>query len=136
MVCPTVPFSVRCRSENRRCTGLVRSIHSSWMNSMNRSTRLMNWLNRSPNRGSGRKRGPPPHRLSVEQLEERVVPSANVWTDRLDYSPGDMAVITGNGFQMGETVELQVLHIDGTANADADHQPWQVADGYRGPSYL
>src|SRR5262245_37819044 len=67
-------------------------------------------------------------RLSVEQLEGRVVPSATLWTNRSDYQFGDVAVIGGSGFQPLEAVQLQVLHAAGTAgsNSDAQNQPWQV----------
>src|SRR5437867_8794146 len=54
-------------------------------------------------------------------------PPAQVQTDQRDYLPGTTAYITGCGFLAGEAVELQVLHIDGTANTGAQHGPWQVA---------
>jgi hypothetical protein len=57
---------------------------------------------------------------------------ATIKTDLLDYPPGPTAIITGTGFQAGETVTLQVLH-DPTGGDDAtdpSHQPWTVvADG-------
>ncbi|MEK7674861.1 MAG: hypothetical protein AAB676_03370 [Verrucomicrobiota bacterium] len=49
--------------------------------------------------------------------------------DRLDYAPGTRAVIVASGFQTGETVELLVLHNDGTSNTGGGHKPWQVIDG-------
>ena len=52
--------------------------------------------------------------------------TATVSTDRKDYAPGTPAVISGSGFVAGETVTLQVVHIDGTANTDASHTPWTV----------
>src|SRR5262249_2051363 len=68
-------------------------------------------------------------RLGFEQLEYRVVPAA-AWTDLLDYHPNSTALITGTGFKVGETVQLQVLHADGTPSpGDA---PWFVVDGAAG----
>ena len=52
-----------------------------------------------------------------------------VTTDLLDYAPGSTAVIVGTGFDTGETVELHVLHNDGTPNTGGGHEPWQVTDG-------
>jgi hypothetical protein len=52
--------------------------------------------------------------------------STAVWTARPDYAPGTTAVIGGSGFAAGETVNLQVMHIDGRPNTDASHAPWQV----------
>jgi hypothetical protein len=61
--------------------------------------------------------------------------SATVQTDRPDYAPGEMAVITGAGFQAGETVTLQVVHIDGTPEGGAGHDPWDwIADADGGIS--
>jgi Ca2+-binding RTX toxin-like protein len=69
----------------------------------------------------------------MERLEERTLltgtpgaPAATVSTDRPDYAPGSTAVIGGSGFAAGETVTLQVLHIDGRPNTDASHTPWTV----------
>ena len=53
---------------------------------------------------------------------------ATIATDALDYPPGSTAIITGSGWQPGETVTLQVLH-DPTGGDDATspaHQPWTV----------
>src|SRR5258707_13288188 len=47
-------------------------------------------------------------------------------TDQLDYGLGSTAFITGNGFTAGETVQVQVLHTDGTPNNAPDHDPWLV----------
>src|SRR5262249_2859154 len=49
-------------------------------------------------------------------------------TDHPDYSPGSTVIITGTGFQPGETVSVQVTHNptccdDSTA---PEHQPWFV----------
>ena len=56
---------------------------------------------------------------------------ATVTTDRLDYPPGDTAIITGTGFQPGETVTLQVLHAvgDSLGTDPQYHQPFTaIAD--------
>jgi len=52
-----------------------------------------------------------------------------VTTDQEDYSPGDTAIITATDFNIGETVEFQVLHIGGKPNTGNGHLPWQVTDG-------
>ncbi|CAN5255421.1 hypothetical protein BH11BAC5_BH11BAC5_20270 [soil metagenome] len=57
---------------------------------------------------------------------------ATIKTDLLDYPPGSTAIITGTGFQPGETVTLQVLHVDGDSlGTDSQyHQPFTtIADG-------
>jgi hypothetical protein len=55
--------------------------------------------------------------------------AAIVMTDKANYAPGETAVILGTGFESGETVELQVLHNDGTLNTGGGHEPWWVTDG-------
>ena len=56
-----------------------------------------------------------------------VYAPAAAWTDLLDYHPNSTALINGTGFAVGETVQLQVLHTDGTPSpGDA---PWFVVDG-------
>jgi hypothetical protein len=67
---------------------------------------------------------------TFEQLEIRLVPSATVWTDKLDYHPDSTAVINASGFAIGETVRLQVLHTDGKASPG--DTPWCVTDGGAG----
>ena len=42
--------------------------------------------------------------------------SPEVVTDQSDYAPGSTAYIIGTGFLPKETVNLQVLHADGTLN--------------------
>src|SRR5262245_3003339 len=85
---------------------------------------------RSPRRApSGRRAAGP---LAAEQLEDRTLLSAAVWTNKPDYLPGETVTITGTGFQPGETVNLQVLHTDGTLNTGPAHAPWQVTDGGAG----
>jgi hypothetical protein len=69
-----------------------------------------------------------------EQLEERRLLAA-VTTDLPDYSPGDTAQINASGFQLGETVQFQVLHAKGTVGNNAlspFHSPWRVTDGGKG----
>src|SRR6266480_2344422 len=70
--------------------------------------------------------------LSLEWLENRWLPSAAIVTDKPDYALGESVQITGTGFQVGETVQLQVLHTDGTSNTAPDHDPWFVTDGGAG----
>src|SRR4051812_27104440 len=62
----------------------------------------------------------------LEGLECRIAPAA-AWTNLLDYHPNSTADISGTGFAVGETVQLQVLHTDATPSpGDA---PWFVVDG-------
>jgi hypothetical protein len=73
--------------------------------------------------------------LLVECLERRDVPSAVLWTNKLDYAPGSTAILNASGFQPGETVEFQVLHTDGIPNSGpghSGHDPWFVTDGGAG----
>src|SRR5436190_4213793 len=61
-----------------------------------------------------------------------TTPPATVQTDKSDYRPGDIAFITGSGFAASETVWLQVVHSDGTAEGGVGHDPWPIgadADG-------
>src|SRR5947208_855471 len=39
-------------------------------------------------------------------------------SDHLDYAPGDVATLTGTGFQPGETVTVQVVNADGSPNSN------------------
>src|SRR5580765_5283610 len=57
--------------------------------------------------------------------------TATIATDQPDYPPGFTVIITGAGWQPGETVTLQVVHQDPTLdNSEPAHQPWTVtADG-------
>src|SRR5437762_1914098 len=58
--------------------------------------------------------------------------SQTLTSDQSDYAPGATVVLTGSGFQAGETVTLLVVHADGSFDNDtsAAHQPWDVvADG-------
>ena len=60
-----------------------------------------------------------------------VSQTATIKTDQLDYPPGSTAIITGTGWQPGETVTLQVLHEgdDGFGTDEQYHQPFTtIAD--------
>lgn len=62
----------------------------------------------------------------------KVQGQATIQTDLLDYPPGSTAIITGTGFQPGETVTLQVLHTvgDSLGTDPQYHQPFTaIADG-------
>src|SRR5688572_22805631 len=74
----------------------------------------------------------PRRRLDLETLEARLAPAVALFTDKPDYAPGDVVLLTGQGFGAGETIKLQVLHTDGTANTGAAHEPWLVVDGGAG----
>ncbi|HEY1871382.1 MAG TPA: hypothetical protein VGG71_10000, partial [Chitinophagaceae bacterium] len=54
--------------------------------------------------------------------------TATISTDQADYAPGSTAIISGSGFQAGETVTLQVLHYPtgGDDLTSPSHQPWTV----------
>ncbi|HSV11820.1 MAG TPA: hypothetical protein VLI68_13685, partial [Hanamia sp.] len=57
--------------------------------------------------------------------------SATITTDKADYPPGSTVIITGAGFQAGETVTLQVIHYNtiGDNDTSAAHQPFTtIAD--------
>ena len=56
-----------------------------------------------------------------------VALEAVVFTDRANYFPGEIALITGLGFSPNEIVTLQVIHTDGTSNDGGGHEPWNVA---------
>jgi|GEM_PF-1074192 len=54
--------------------------------------------------------------------------TATIATDQDDYPPGRTVIITGTGWQPGETVTLQVLHADPTFdNSEPAHDPWTVS---------
>jgi hypothetical protein len=67
------------------------------------------------------------HRCRLEQLESRFLLSATLRTDRANYAPGAIAVLTGGGFQAGETVDLQVVRSDGTT-----YSGWSLSDDAAG----
>ena len=58
--------------------------------------------------------------------------NSTITTNKKDYSPGETAFISGNNFEPGETIQLQVLHTDHTPNTGAGHTPWFVTDGGEG----
>ena len=64
--------------------------------------------------------------------KDLVEDTASITTDLDDYAPGSTAYITGENFEPGETVELEILHTDGTPNTGGGHEPWQVTDGGKG----
>jgi hypothetical protein len=82
----------------------------------------------------------------LESLENRVLLSATpmaaeVTTDKIDYSPGETAVITtsntntstdGVKFVDGELVQFQVTRTDGIQDAPMGNVPWFVQDGVGG----
>ena len=51
---------------------------------------------------------------------------ASVSTDRPDYAPGEWAIILGSGFEPGEEVTLQVVHVTGGVDGRPGHDPWPV----------
>jgi hypothetical protein len=56
--------------------------------------------------------------------------AATLTSDKDDYAPGEPAVLTGSGFNAGEMVEVQVVHVDGTPEGGESHGSWYVqADG-------
>ena len=58
-------------------------------------------------------------------------------SDKPDYSPGEIATLTGSGFAAGEEVRVQVLHED-IPNTGPGHDPWFVtadADGNFGTAW-
>jgi hypothetical protein len=73
-------------------------------------------------------------RPSAELLEKRCLLAATVWTDKLDYAPGETAAITASGFDVGSTVEFQVQHDASTPGiaGGQGHDPWSVTDGSAG----
>ncbi|MEO8516966.1 MAG: HYR domain-containing protein, partial [Flavobacterium sp.] len=55
-----------------------------------------------------------------------VFSQATLVSNQSDYSPGSTAIFTGNGFQPGENVKVQVLHADELPNSGEDHGLWFV----------
>src|SRR5437879_824961 len=70
--------------------------------------------------------------LRVAHLEDRVVPAATILTDKLDYSPGQTALITGSGFQANETVDLQVLNLTAGGTLGGNPGSWTVQTDAQG----
>src|SRR4051794_31013785 len=71
------------------------------------------------------------HHMRHVQTAARMA-TATVVTDKLDYSPGQNALITGSGFAPNEQVRVQVLHTDGTPNTASEHEPWIVRADHSG----
>lgn len=63
----------------------------------------------------GRNRRQP--RLFLEQLEDRITPSALLTTDQPDYAPGDTATFLGSGFEVGENVNISIVADNGNSEA-------------------
>ncbi len=75
--------------------------------------------------------------------ESSAVPTVS--TDLADYSPGATAIITASGYDIGETIDFQVVHVvdpgtDGVwgtgddilgDNTGSGHESWSVTDGIR-----
>ena len=63
--------------------------------------------------------------------------TAKISTDKDDYAPGETVNISGSGFLAGETVVLQVLHLDenGDNESSAAHQPFEVIADASGNIY-
>jgi hypothetical protein len=59
-------------------------------------------------------------------VAEAISGEAWVLTDDWNYIPGEIATITGGGFQANETVWLQVKHITGATEDGKGHDPWPV----------
>jgi hypothetical protein len=54
-------------------------------------------------------------------------------TDKADYGPGETVVIDGWGWTAGETVHLQVAHVNEEGdNSLPEHQPWDVTANENG----
>lgn len=68
------------------------------------------------------------------RLFARALTTSSVTTDRQDYHPGETVNISGAGFQAGETVSFQVLHVGGSGDSDSStaHQPWYVGADVNG----
>src|SRR5436190_21563050 len=100
---------------------------STWLRSLGRALGL-SALASPPARRPGKPQRRTDPRRSLEQLEDRLVPTAAVCTELPDYHPDTTATIFGIGFQVGETVQLQVLRAEGE-NSPPGNEPWLVQDG-------
>jgi hypothetical protein len=45
-------------------------------------------------------------------------------SDKPDYAPGSLAILTGSGFSPSENVRVTVVHADGTPSTVTEHDPW------------
>ena len=61
--------------------------------------------------------------ITIDDSPSAVALSA----DQTTYVPGAVAMLSGNGFMSGESVIVQVLHLDGSAAVGVDHRPWRIA---------
>ena len=52
--------------------------------------------------------------------------SQTLTSDKPDYAPGEMAVLTGTGFGAGEQVTLRVHHVEAAPDSGADHEGWTL----------
>jgi hypothetical protein len=66
-------------------------------------------------------------KLSMESLEQRCLLSATLSTDKASYAAGETALISGSGFQAGETIQLQVQQ-QGGSNSGTGQTPATVVD--------
>src|SRR5260370_19588500 len=90
-------------------------------------TWLSDWFfTQSSFRNSRRGLRKPKTRLQVESLEERALLSALLTADKADYRPGATAILTAGGFRVGETVQFQVVHIDGRSKATPGPAPFLI----------
>src|SRR5688572_27525879 len=53
--------------------------------------------------------------------------AAEIFTDQLDYQPGDTVFVIGSGFAPGETIFLQVAHADGQGLSGSWGDPWTAS---------
>src|SRR5262245_23123429 len=54
--------------------------------------------------------------IALTFLSSFAFGQATVATDSADYQPGSTVLITGSGFEPGETVQLQVIHVGETGD--------------------
>jgi hypothetical protein len=67
-------------------------------------------------------------RLFFERLEDRVVPST-LAADKAVYAPTETATLQLSGFQVGETVALQVVQVDSDTGLAHTSPRWLAVDG-------
>src|SRR5262245_56709350 len=78
------------------------------------------------------------------RLEDRLVPTATVWTDKPDYAPGSTATFKafndsnpGGDFQFSpaEVIKFQVTRRDGQPDYPLGNIPWGSQDNYAGAPF-
>ena len=84
---------------------------------------------RIPNPKSAKRRRT--RRLILEALEDRTLLSATLSLDQQAYAPGQTAVITGTGFNPGDTLSLQITRTDANSTG-ATYTPLTVTDDANG----